>query len=154
LAVVVSFLSGCDDELRSGRRSSRLDWKRAGLLAPGSDGFKRFGLSEPGDRHVFLAGFRIHRPDDDRFTQAGADAEEDSTGLSWGGAWRCRGHSQFASGLHVVQRVDSAVSVLQQFADQVAYEFSLTWIELNSMYIRHLKNASLLVANRMLAGGT
>ena len=145
--VVVLFLTGRDDQLRSGGFKPWLGWKRIGLPAPGSDDFKRFGLTEPGDGHVFLAGFRIHRPDDDRFAQSGADAEEDSTGFSGGGAWRRRSHSQFASGLHVVQRVDSAVSVLQQFADKVLYEFSLSWIELNSMYIRHLKNASLLAAN-------
>jgi hypothetical protein len=135
--VVILLLAGRDDQLRSGGFKPWPGWKRTGLSAPGSDDFKRLGLSEPGDRHVFLASFRIHRPDDDRFPQSGADAEEDSTGLSGGGAWRRRSHSQFASGLHVVQRVDSAVSVLQQFADQVVYEFSLTWIELNSMYIRH-----------------
>ena len=145
--VVILFLAGRDDQLRSGGFKPLPGWKRAGLPSPGSDQIKRFGLSEPGDRHDFLASFRIHRPDDDRFTQSGADAKEDSTGLSGGGAWRRCSHSQFASGLHVVQRVDSAVSVLQQFADKVLYEFSLSWIELNSMYIRHLKNASLLAAN-------
>ena len=111
--VVILLLAGRDDQVRSGGFRFRTRRKGTGLLAPGSDEVKRFGLSEPRDWHELLAGFRIHWPDDDRFTQAGADAEKDSTGLSLGGAWRRCSHSQFSPRLHVVQCVDSAVSVLQ-----------------------------------------
>lgn len=84
--MVVLFLAGGVDELRAGRRRRRLAWERAGLFAPGPDHLKGLDLGELGDRDVFLTGFRIHRPDDDRFTLAWADPEKNSADLSWGGS--------------------------------------------------------------------
>ena len=113
LTVVVLFLAGGDDEFRPVWRSWQLDGKGPGLFAPGSDRRKRLRVSELRYWDVSLAGLRIHRPDDDRFTFAGANPEKDSADLSWGGSrWSGR-HSEFAVRLHVIQRVYGAISVFQ-----------------------------------------
>ena len=86
LTVVVLFLAGGTDELWPVWRSWRLAWKRAGLFAPGPDRRQRLRLSELGYGDVFLTCLRIHRPDDDCFTFAGANPEKNSAYLSWGGS--------------------------------------------------------------------
>ena len=84
--MVVLFLAGGDDELWPVLRSWQLDGKGPGLFAPGPNRRKRLRVSELGYWDVFVAGLRIHRPDDDRFTFAGTNSEKDSADLSRGGS--------------------------------------------------------------------
>jgi hypothetical protein len=150
---VVLFLASCNDKQRACRQSPLDDGNRAGLSAPRSDDFKCSSISELSDRHVFLAGLCIHWTDDRRFARSRANSEKDSTMFSGDGSRRRCCHSQLAARLDVVECIDNTITVFQEFTNQVFDKLGLIGIELKSMYIRHIKNASLLTANRMLAFG-